>query len=334
MAGTRRVRWSCPAGVAVLAMAAVLAMLLSAGRAEAARVRFGADESLHKLSDVDFAGPNREKLYLGYKTTTHFFLLPYSISDDGYVIGVEGKRQYRKLEADELAYRQGNGQLPKPLPAYQLSAMDYAMGHLLWLMLPVVGIVIWFGVRKEKRQKAAVPHIVAAIGHHQAGRGQEALAEYTQALAIHADNPLALMNRGRLLEAMGQPDAAVTDYSRVIKAVPKHAEALLSRGATFQRMGQLERALSDLTRAVKASKAAVAYQARAGVHFQRGDMKAALKDMTAAIGKEPRAAILYAQRGEVHERLGNAAEAGADRATAQRLAAEAAPAQAAEPAGA
>lgn len=302
---------------------ALCVSLLSVAPAHAGKALFGTRDYLNKLQNVDIKGANGEALYLGHKYSRHSFILPYRLTDDGYILGLrDDSRRYYELDPARIADLQRGGLLPKPLPKYEIEPIDYILGYSAWPALVAIIVITVVSQHRNRRHQAAVPHIANAVEHHQAGRSEEALAEYTRALAIHGENTVALINRGRLLEAMGQTDAAVTDYSRAIKAAPKHAEALICRGLVFQRVGNIERALSDFDRAVKASKAAVAYQARASANFHRGNMEEALKDLSAAIHKEPRAAILYAQRGEVHERLGNAKEAAADRANAERLAAE------------
>lgn len=304
----------------VAVLAGVLGMLPGSA---SAKVLFGTKERLHKLQDVQLKGPQGQQLYLGYKFSHHSFLLPYMTTDDGYVLGVVGAQQYIKLDHAQMAAMQASGKLPSPLPHYQISLLDYAMGFLLWPVLAVIALVTLFGMRKNRQFKTAIPHITTAVEHHRAGRSQEALASYNAALAIHAENPIALVNRGQLLGGLGRSDAAIADYSRAIKANPKNAIALLSRGQAFLKKGLFDQALSDLTRAVTLSKGAAALQARASVYSAKGQYDEAVNDLTRAITIEPSVAALYAQRGASYERKGDAERAAADFAKARQLGATA-----------
>src|SRR5690606_8461044 len=65
---------------------------------------FGAEEKLHPLVDVELKGAEGEALTLGFKTTLNNFILPYSLSDDGYVLLVRGQEgQFYDLEPERVA---------------------------------------------------------------------------------------------------------------------------------------------------------------------------------------------------------------------------------------
>lgn len=132
---------------------AVLTMLLAAPAH--AKFEFGATESIRKIQDVDIKGTEGEALYLGYKITRQAILLPYTMSDDGYVLGVrENTQRYYPLSAEQIAAFQNEGSLPNPLPKYQIDKLDWAIGHALWLTLPfVLAAVLW----PSRKKKAAEP---------------------------------------------------------------------------------------------------------------------------------------------------------------------------------
>jgi len=117
-----------------------LAILLS-GSATAGKMMFGDDDTLHKLQDVDFTGPRGEKLYLAYRTTTKYFVLGVNISKQGYVLGIKDSEStgYYSLDDSQIKELQGSGDLPKPLPKYELNEFDYAFGYSLWILLLLSG---------------------------------------------------------------------------------------------------------------------------------------------------------------------------------------------------
>lgn len=140
-----------------LSLLAFLAALLAAPLAAEAKLMFGKDETIHKLQDVDITGQNGEALFLGYKTTTNFFLAGISIQDDGYVFGVrDDSAKYITTTPEELAKFQENGLLPTPLPAYKIGTVDWIIGNSMWVVvLPLLVIVFGFSWWNKRRAKAA-----------------------------------------------------------------------------------------------------------------------------------------------------------------------------------
>ncbi len=107
----------------------------SASVAEAGSFRFGKDEKVIKIKDVQLQGPAGEALYIGYLVETKFFGLGVHVKDKGYVIGVRGdeKGYFPIPPADKIQYAQKAGLLPEQLPQYKLSVFDYAVGYSLWI---------------------------------------------------------------------------------------------------------------------------------------------------------------------------------------------------------
>jgi tetratricopeptide (TPR) repeat protein len=217
------------------------------------------------------------------------------------------------LQADKL--------LPTPLPAYSISIIDYAFGHMLWIGLAGIGVAILFAVRREGRQKGAVPFAEAGLVHHQSGNLGAAIAEYDKALARHPKFIDALMLRGDAYKARGEIDRAISDYSKVINVDSGHAVALAARGTAFEAKGMAARAIDDYSRAIRSSKAPVAYFLRANAYLAGGDAAAAIKDYTAAIEGQPDFAEAYRNRAIAYERTGRTDLAQADQHKVATLAA-------------
>ena len=100
--------------VALIALMAV--SVLGAAPAQAAKLYFGTQEYLRQIQDVEVKGPKGEALYLGHKYSFHSFILPYRMTDDGYVLGVRGEQSYFRLDDANIKSMQARGQLPSPLP--------------------------------------------------------------------------------------------------------------------------------------------------------------------------------------------------------------------------
>ena len=120
---------------------------------------FGTKEYLQKIQDLDLRGPNGEALYLGYKYSHHSFIAPYRTTDDGYILGVVGEQRYYPLNAALIERLQAQKRLPVPLPPYELSALDYLFGYLLWIILAGIGVSIVFSIYKQRsaRRRCRLP---------------------------------------------------------------------------------------------------------------------------------------------------------------------------------
>ena len=140
-----------------LFIAAIAAAFIGSA-APASALTFGEDEGLNKLVDVGVVGEKGEALALGYKTTTHNFLLPYSLSDDGYVLlPRSGGDTYYPITPEQISGWQANGLLPKPLPPYTISTLDKVMGHLLWPTLVVIALVYLIPMLRRRKTAPSDP---------------------------------------------------------------------------------------------------------------------------------------------------------------------------------
>lgn len=118
---------------------------------------FGKEEKLHCLADVQLLGPQQEPLCIAYKTTMYAVLAPAYFRDDGYVLAVKraGNEYYPMPEGANLAALQASGELPNPLPPYQVPTLDYVFGYLLWSALAIgIGATILGDRLKAKRHAA------------------------------------------------------------------------------------------------------------------------------------------------------------------------------------
>lgn len=132
---------------------AVLALVAMSGKDAHAKLMFGTQDRIHPLQDVALKGPNGEALFLGFLTSMHSFVLPYSISNGGYVLGIKGTSdKFFKLPKERIEQLQRGGALPKALPVYQRSGFDYVIGYALWPALLIIGIIGFFQLRSRSGQ--------------------------------------------------------------------------------------------------------------------------------------------------------------------------------------
>ena len=139
-----------------------LMLALAATPANAAKMMFGTSETVNKIRDLQSKGPNGEALFLGYKLSRYSFLAPLYMTDDGYVIGIAGTDRFLPLDAASIADFQKSGDLPNPLPTYDIPLFEYVFGYLLWVILPFIGL--WYYLEGIwKRRKAAKLAAAAAV---------------------------------------------------------------------------------------------------------------------------------------------------------------------------
>ncbi|HEX2256009.1 MAG TPA: hypothetical protein VHG92_04765 [Afifellaceae bacterium] len=133
--------------------ALVGAFLMLAPAAARADLMFGTQEDIHFIQDVEVTGPEGEELFLGFKTTTQFFLAGLYVQDDGYVLGQRSdhNRYWDMPAGEQLADFQARGLIPDPLPSYELGIFDYLFGYSMWIfVLPIVFLSYFFSWRRKR----------------------------------------------------------------------------------------------------------------------------------------------------------------------------------------
>jgi tetratricopeptide (TPR) repeat protein len=308
-------------------IALIAVVVLGAAPAQAAKLYFGTQEYLRQIQDVEVTGPKGEPLYLGHKYSFHSFILPYRMTDDGYILGVRGQQSYFRLEEANIKAMQARGQLPTPLQPYQLSLVDYAMGYGLWIAIAVIIGLIPLSMMSKRRRKRALPHFEDGMARHQSGDFLGAAESYGKAIEIDPKFAEAFYFRGNAYAALNDPKGAISEYTKAIRIEPKFADALLNRGLTMRETGNFDGAISDFSRVIKLNKkdANALYQ-RALCYLGKNDFRRAIADLTKVIDAAPDFAEAYRQRALAYNKSGDATRAQADEVTAADIAARAQPA--------
>jgi hypothetical protein len=125
---------------ALFLFAACLALLASS--AAEAQFCWGTKEQLIHVKKLPINSPENKPLNLARLLLTQCMGLPYTVTDAGYVLAVEGQETYFALSEQQIASFQSSRALPTPLPDFAMSAQDWLMGHLLWLAVPLAAIVV------------------------------------------------------------------------------------------------------------------------------------------------------------------------------------------------
>jgi len=116
-------------------------------------LRFGKDETVTCIVDVDVTVGAHQPACLAYKFSTYWVGAGVYLKDDGYVLRTrtDGNSYYELPPGAAERTLEG---LPHPFPAYSIPVGHYLGGYSLWLVL-IVMIAWWAGVRWMRKRKQA-----------------------------------------------------------------------------------------------------------------------------------------------------------------------------------
>jgi len=127
-------------------------------------------------------------------------------------------------------------------------------------------------------------HHAKGFAHRKAGRFEEAIEEYTQALSYDQRHFRALFNRAFSYDRIGNLENAIEDYSTALSIEPRASFALYNRGIARDKVNDHAGAIDDFTRAIAEDpNNADFYHNRGFAKRKLGDFPGAVLDYTAAI---------------------------------------------------
>ena len=117
-------------------------------------------------------------------------------------------------------------------------------------------------------------------------------------------------NRGLVKRKSGRDDQAINDYTQAIALNPKFTEAYMNRGFAYMTIGQHEQAIRDYTQAIVLNpKYVKAYYNRRMLYMKLEQYQQALNDSTQILNIEPNGVKEYFLRGAIYIKLGKNKEA-------------------------
>ena len=120
------------------------------------------------------------------------------------------------------------------------------------------------------------------------GLRDQAIADYTQAIAVKPNYAEAYDNRGADYGRKGLYDQVIADYTKAIALEPDDARAYNNRGNAFAGKGRYDQAIADFTQAIALkTDYARAYCNRGAVYDGKGLHEKAIADYRAALAVEP-----------------------------------------------
>jgi tetratricopeptide (TPR) repeat protein len=114
-------------------------------------------------------------------------------------------------------------------------------------------------IQSDQASRASPDGVAAAYdaranADRRAGQLDQAIADYTQAIALYSDKEstyLAYVNRGGAYEREGRHTDAIADYNSAITIGPDQPPAYLGRALSYEALGQREEAIADYRTALK-----------------------------------------------------------------------------------
>jgi Flp pilus assembly protein TadD len=130
--------------------------------------------------------------------------------------------------------------------------------------------------------------LALALQHHRAGRVEEAIAAYRQALALAPDSAEIYNNLGMLLRQQGALAEAIDHYNRAIALRPSLAEAHNNLAIVLRETGKLDAAIAAYRRTLELKpNFAPAWNNLANVLIQTQQLDAAVDALRRAIAIDP-----------------------------------------------
>mgnify|MGYP001581926481 CR=1 FL=1 len=124
-----------------------------------------------------------------------------------------------------------------------------------------------------------------------AGKTQEAVQRFSEALEIRQDHVIARGNRARAYQEMGDLIRAQSEFEIALGFAREAEDRAIvhnNTGLLFTVRGDDDRAIEEYDRAIQYDPdLALAYYNRANVHFRRGDQAAMMADVRRAIALDP-----------------------------------------------
>jgi tetratricopeptide (TPR) repeat protein len=127
-----------------------------------------------------------------------------------------------------------------------------------------------------------------AYQHGEAGRYDDAIRDYTEAIRLNPQDAIAYNNRGVAYKNKGDYDRAIADYTEAIRLNPQYANAYYNQGIAYSKKGDYDRAIANCTEAIRLNpQEALTYNNRGNAYFNKKEYNRAIADYDRALAINP-----------------------------------------------
>jgi len=200
-------------------------------------------------------------------------------------------------------------------------ALIAALAALTWHRCHIWkdSVTLWSDVLRKNRD-AVIAYTNRGVALDEKGEHQQAIADFTEALARDPRFNEAWNGRGNAYNSMGEYDRAVEDFSSAIAADPFFMEAYNNRGVAFFNLKRYDDAIADYSKLLGILPRHVkGWYNRGNAYLEKGMVARAAADLSRAIELNPRYAKAYCRRAYAKLMLGDAPGAREDAALSIRF---------------
>jgi tetratricopeptide (TPR) repeat protein len=104
---------------------------------------------------------------------------------------------------------------------------------------------------QESNEGLAVAFYNRGVSYFDKDMLDQAISDYTEAIALNPNDSSAYYNRGIANRHKGNIDQAIADYTAAIAIEPDHAHAYYNRAALYESRGQTDLAISDYRQSLR-----------------------------------------------------------------------------------
>ena len=132
--------------------------------------------------------------------------------------------------------------------------------------------------------QTALDYLNQANRHLGNGEWDQAIADFTEAIRLNADDAESYNRRGNAFISKEDYDSAIADFTKAIQLNPQHANAYRNRGFAQFRKGYWIEAIDDYNQAIRLDpQQADAYCKLGIVYFEKDDFQRAIVNFNMAI---------------------------------------------------
>jgi protein O-mannosyl-transferase len=172
------------------------------------------------------------------------------------------------------------------------------------------GIVVFDAILEKDSRRSPKVYFHRGVAFEKAGKPEQAIDDYTRAIALFPSYYEAFFSRGTAYDRMGRFDQAIEDYTSAIFLKPSSYEAYTNRGLAYKKIGRRVEAIADFNRAISLSASAGKAYLNIGItRFEDGMYTEAIEQFDRAIAIDPMDTEAYGNRGLAHAVTGQTSAA-------------------------